>query len=263
MRTPTVFTLAVACVVTAGCKTVNGRVADPSCPPQSTLVFFDRSVSADVAGRVPELADSLASIVERRLRCPGSELWAFFLHQSTMGGALHEHIDIEFQESSAQDRNELDSRRFAARAAAELASLQNDARDTLAAFASRTHDDLRPDWTDVLGSLYVAQKYLPKRDGRGPVELYYFSDMHESMPGSRRDFDRVLPRDHEQARHWAQEDREVMERELLVTDSTLRGVSVHVFSTPWRGTGRPELVETYWREIFQHAGARSEDIHYY
>lgn len=243
-------------LLTAGCGSEENASEAPPKPTHHTLVFLDRSASAqgDASARAL-FADSLARIVRMHLRRPGDRVRAFLLNEKTRSKAYRLDLrnDVRpLQQKDFPDEQALENARYKKAVAEYMA----DATSQLQAFAAEA--DLPAEyarWTDLWGTLEVASEELPSpAAAQQPVarHLYYLSDMFESMPGDdRRNFDRQPPQDRSQAEAWATRDAERIRSLLTLSSPVLRNARVRVLQGTLATKPHAQDVKVYWQTLFQ------------
>lgn len=262
MRVPRWIGAAAAVAVAAGCGdgVKPAHSAGVCAQPSYAVVFFDRSISAAGRATAPGLRDSVAAL-PNLLACQGDEIHAFVLHGRTRGKAFRfdrsNPLRSESRGGAVIDRA-LDS--------LQAVSVRQQFYDEVARGLLRlSHDDTLEvvrAWTDLLGALEVASGQLAEAPDSARLEVYFFSDMHESMPRPRRDFDQHPPRSREEAELWAAQDTAVL-ADLNLRPDVLSRARVRVFSTPWRNTDAAPYVEVYWRKIFASVGVDPDSVYYH
>ena len=113
--------------------------------------------------------------------------------------------------------------------------------------------------TDMLGSLEVTSDELARVDSNSAVRIYYLGDMHESMPGDRRNFDAHRPATAEEAKQWADEDTAVL-GQMKIQRERFRNAHIRVLlGNLAHKPGMPE-VRAYWERLFQNAGFDPKNV---
>lgn len=233
-------------------------------PPsrQQTLVFVDYSISTGGHPRAESLyVDSLAHIVDRRLRHHGDRLSLYYVHEKTLSKAHRLSVrnevppleDKEFpdEQALARARHRRETEQF----------LRRTTRRLQEALRSPPLSSSVSEWTDLWGTVGVATTELSSQaDTR---TLYYLSDMYESMPGSgRRNFDRRPPRSRAQAERWARADVPRLDSLMRVETARLQDVRVRVLLGTLATKARAQAVKFYWRTFFQELGVPPRQIDY-
>lgn len=253
---------AVAFLAVPSCTVVSADT-QRSCEPVSALVFFDRSISTEANQAYPAIAEQVEQQIDPLLRCPEAEVRAFAVHAVTRGGALRvEAVDTFSALTRPAGLSQLEWAQDSARIQERRDSVVKATRESLLRLATTDTAVLQKNWTDLLGTLELARKFLSRASAGQRKAIYYFSDMHESMPAPRRDFDAHPPLNRDEAEQWAREDAELIRHDMLVSDTTLKGVKVYVFSSPWKYSQQAPYIEAYWRRIFELVGADRDSIEY-
>lgn len=257
-------TLQVALVVLATLITV-GAGCDGGTPPPlpgpstatTTLVFVDRSVSADATAETKALfADTLARVVDNSMKWKGDRISLYPVHERTLSkvGRVNVVNDVELpqRKSFVQDQ-ETELIRHRKETMRYLNTAAEDLQDRL---AQMTVDENFARWTNLWATLGVASEELPRDSSR--KQIYYFSDMFESMPGSeRRNFDRRPPQSREEAESWAQADAEELSKYMTLSPEALRGAKVRVIQGSMAAKDNAPYVKFYWLELFQEVGLQN------
>jgi hypothetical protein len=219
----------------------------PDCTPQRTIVFLDLSASASPDSAVVRaLRTQLPNVVEDALVCKGDRIDAFPLHAATRGKSIRARIENDLTPDTlylSNNRKRLTKARFAR----AMSSLRRTAVSQIAAMADSANRRLGRS-TDILGSLEVISEEVGDFDG--PVSVYYFSDMNESMSGAgRRDFDMRSPHSAQEAQSWALTDTAVL-KAMNVSHDRFRRVRVRVRQGSLANRSSAPNVNAYWRSMF-------------
>ena len=108
-------------------------------------------------------------------------------------------------------------------------------------------------WTNLWATIGVASEELPKDSSK--KQIYYFSDMFESMPGEeRRDFDTRPPGSRKEAEAWARNDAKELEKYMPLSPQALRGAEVRVIQGSLAAKDNAPYVKFYWLRLFQEIG---------
>ncbi len=256
---PTCTLLALLLLLGCGSESASSEEAPPS---THTLVFIDQSVST---GAHPEaralFLDSLAHIVDQRMRTAGDRISLFYVHEQTLSKA--HHVDIQ------NDIPPPDDKQFQAEQALAQAEHKKKTEQFITQTTRRLQEALRSapfsssfsEWTDLWGTLGVAGTTLSPNTDRHV--LYYFSDMFESMPGPhRRNFDRSPPRSRSQAEQWARTDAAALDSLMVLNRTRLQDTRVRVLLGTLATKDHAQSVKFYWRTLFQEVGIPRSHIDY-
>jgi len=234
----------------------------PSPPTTHTLVFVDHSVST---GDHPDarslFADSLARIVDQNMDTPGDRISLFFVHEKTLSKA--HQVDITNDVPPPVDPQFADEKALAqARHKRQTAQfLEKTTQRLRTALTSPPINTAFTDWTDLWGTLGVASTTLAPSADRHQV--YYFSDMFESMPGpDRRDFDRRPPQSRTQAERWARTDADALDALMVLRPARLQNAEVRVLLGTLATKAHAQTVKFYWLALFQELGLPRTQITY-
>jgi hypothetical protein len=227
-----------------------------------TLVFVDHSVST---GDHPDaralFADSLARIVDQHLRTAGDRLSLFFVHEKTLSKAHRVEVTNDIPPVGDQQFADEQALARARRKQKTQAFLQKTTERLQSALRSPPISPAHTDWTDLWGTLGVASTELSGDADRR--QLYYFSDMYESMPGpGRRNFDRTPPRSRSQAEQWARADADTLDALMVIRPERLRSARVRVLLGTLATKAGAQAVKFYWRTLFQELGIPPRRIDY-
>jgi len=222
------------------------------------VIFWDQSTSAMAnQSAAAVFADSLNNLVATALKCPGSRVAGFLVHARTRGKAhrVREGNTLKLPPTSGP-RNKVvrDSLRYEM----ELGKLIEQTREHLAALIQST--SLPPELaaqTDLLGTFEVLSEELADAPDHAVKQVYYFSDMYESMTGpGRRDFDRRPPRDFSEAEAWARADADYVRKNTSVVPSRFADVEVRVLTEGLGNRADADQVRRYWEVLFAELGFR-------
>jgi hypothetical protein len=254
--------LLVVALLAPGCGSEPSPSSSESPSRQETLVFVDYSVSTGSHPQAESLyVDSLAHIVDRRLRHHGDRLSLYYVHEKTLSKAHRLSVRNEVprlndkafpdEQALARARHKRKTEQF----------LRRTTRRLQAALRSPPLSSSVSGWTDLWGTVGVATTELTSpADTR---TLYYFSDMYESMPGSgRRNFDRHPPQSRAQAERWARTDVPRLDSLMRVEPARLRDVRVRVLLGTLATKPHAQAVKFYWRTFFQELGVPPRQIDY-
>jgi hypothetical protein len=252
-------TLALGAV---GCGTDSPSSDAPSPPRRQTLVFVDHSVSTGAHPQAESLyVDSLARIVDRRLRHPGDRLTLYYVHERTLSKAHRLHVRNEVPPREAKEFPDEQALARARHKRRTEQFLRRATRRLQEALRAPPPSSSFSQWTDLWGTVGVATTELSAR-ADAPT-LYYFSDMYESMPGpGRRNFDRRPPRSRAQAERWARTDVARLDSLMRVDRARLRTVRVRVLLGTLATKPHAQAVKFYWRAFFRALGVPPRHIDY-
>ncbi|WP_157621205.1 hypothetical protein [Salisaeta longa] len=258
-RMRTLICLAAMLFVAGACNgTPDPEHIDVSTPGvQQVLVFVDASASAGNVSTLPSVyRDSLRAVIKKRLTEPRDRISIFPVHAKTTSKVgrwdMRNTVRRPKWSSFAQDRR---SRKlmYESKVQSFLKRAQEQAvRHARALYTDRNFEQ----WTDLWGTLQViSEEAQPKK---GPVRVYYFSDMFESVPGAkRRNFERVPPTNKAQAQRWAARDAERIKQQLSLQPSVLRNVKVRVLPGPLAAKDHALAVKMYWMRLFEALGMQA------
>ena len=221
--------------------------------PRTTLIFYDRSASSKASTHTSALfTDSIQGLIRGALSGKGDAVRAFLVHAHTPGKAYRRDFENTLDPDTINKPAAVKASNKA-RYQADLQQLRSAAQDSLLAFLN--HTPIAPQHTlrtDLLGTLEVASEELP--DSAGPIRIYYFGDMHESMVGAgRRDFDARPPKTVAEAQAWADQDTAVIQQMGLVP-SKFKDAELRVLRGDLANQASAPQVKAYWLRLFKNAG---------
>ena len=255
--------IALLSAVFAACTDTEASTGMCKRPPQATLVFLDQSASAHLDAHTKSLfSDSLLSIANHALECPGDGLHAFVAHQQTTSKAYRQDVvhQLPLPDSKGKPKGKAAAERMQYQA--KLKKLRADAASKLTGLFGSKVQPAFAHRTDLIGTLQVASDELAKVPAGTTSRLYYFSDMNESMVGSgRRDFDKRPPTSKAEAQAWADADRATL-KQLSLDPSRLNNAEVRVLMGTLATKPHASDVRFYWERLFQHAGLDPARVRY-
>jgi len=233
--------------------------------PFYTLIFYDQSASTkNYASAQKMFADSLETVINRRLTCKGDLLQLFLVHEKTRGRAYWKDAPCPVE---PVDLTTLPRRRK------NMAKIQYDS--AIQAFRAETNTTLKTfmddspiapglaGHTDLLGTLEVINEMLKRAPKDMQVTIYYLSDMFESMNGAgRRDFDRRPPTSRTEAEAWAKKDVALVRAGMDVDESRFRNVQIRVLLGELTNKNHALEVQHYWQQVFALIGFQPQNIRY-
>jgi hypothetical protein len=254
--------LVALALLATGCGSGSSPSSSESPSRRQTLVFVDYSISTGGHPQAESLyVDSLARIVDRRLRHPGDRLSLYYVHEKTLSKA--HRLDVRNEVPPLKDK-EFPDEQALARARHKRKTeqfLHRTTRRLQKALQSPPPSPSVSEWTDLWGTVGVATTELSPRADTHTV--YYFSDMYESMPGAgRRNFDRRPPQSRAQAERWARADVPRLDSLMRVETTRLRNVRVRVLLGTLATKPRAQAVKFYWRTFFRELGVPPRQIDY-
>lgn len=252
-RRRAVSVLPVALLLTAARCVEDAPIACARAPMQ-TLLFVDQSASSVVDAATRKMYDdTVAAVLGTSLGCKGDAVHGFLVHANTRGKVGRQDVvnvlsppDVDGKPKLARLKAE---NQFEARSAAFMKTAQSRVPsifDTPIEPALRRH-------TDMLGTLEVISDELADAENSSTVRIYFLGDMHESMPGNRRNFDARRPATVQEAEQWADEDMAILSQMKINRDrfknAQIRVLLGNLADKP----GMPE-VRRYWEKLFENAG---------
>ena len=250
------FLVLTACIpgLLAGCDDApDPEKIDVGTDPavDQTLVFVDASASAKASDyTVGVFEDSLRQLVQDRLDEPRDRLSIFPVHQETTSKVgrwdTTNTVDIPDWSQFEQDRTSREIR-FRQQINQLVESSSKEAVRHLNAL--RTGERFK-NWTDLWGTIQVVSEEADTSARQ--VQVYYFSDMFESMSGEgRRNFDRRPPTSRQEAETWATEDVKTIRSRLKVRPEALQNVNIRVLPGGLATKEHADAVKYYWEQLFQ------------
>ncbi|GAB3176764.1 hypothetical protein [Telluribacter humicola] len=235
-----------------GGETDQTQTAVPDAPTH-TLVFLDKTQSVNVNKDFvnEKYRQALAEIVEQNMRNKGDKLEVYFIHENT-SKARALSLTVRAEKENMESANATD--REAIETSFNMA-LQREKgiylRQALAKLNQQNGGGSNQ-WTDIWASLPIIAKAA---EGGANVQVYYFSDMIESVRGTgRRDFHTTPPASDAQAEEWAKED--VKQLEQYAIGSPLVTVISPFEPTASTRENNPHVTH-YWQTLFQELGGVS------
>jgi hypothetical protein len=249
---PFFFLLALLSACSSSDSTQTTGESTPASPRKATVVFLDKSLSVNQnqAFVTAKYQRILREVIQENIQRKGDRLEVYFVHENTAKAKALELVsqsELEDQESAnATDRE-------AAQTAYELAIQKERARFQQQALAQleAPNPSKSNQYTDLRASLGA----LNELAGEGyAVQVYYFSDMVESMPGSdRRDFHTTPPASEQQADEWARTDAAALRDELPNLSSVVVRLVLPFEPTSSTVRNNP-TVTRYWNTLFRELG---------
>mgnify|MGYP006424709057 CR=1 FL=1 len=219
-----------------------------------TLVFVDASESARISDYTQQVfRDSLRGIVKADLDEPGDRLALYPVHEETTSkvGQWSVKNDIPVPEWSQFETDRNSARiEFNGRLNRFVENTGNASVKTLRKVLT---NERFTQWTDLWGTLQVISEEVDTSATR--AEVYYFSDMFESMPGQkRRNFDRVPPSSKTEAEKWAAQDAKALRNLIKVRLPVLKEIHVRVLPGGLATKDHADAVKYYWERLFRELG---------
>lgn len=223
-------------------------------PDQHTIMFIDQSASSVANPATTAMfRDTLADVLATRLQCQGDAVHGFLVHQNTRGKSDRVQVVNTVPPADTLDKPQIDATRERTRFNKEMQAFRAEGETRLGALLSAEVDPRFKRHTDLIGALEVVSDQLAQADSGSRARVYFLGDMHESMPSSRRDFDRRPPASRAEAEAWADADTAVL-KGMNVVRERLANVEVRVLLGDLANKpGAPE-VRSYWERLFANAG---------
>ncbi len=231
-------------------------------PDQRTIVFYDQSASSRVdAPTAAMFKDSLAAIATNALPCQNDALHAFVVHGHTR--AKLNRIDVVNPVLPPDTLNGTTVSKALAVSEYEksIRPFRDTSRDQLLRVTGMAVEPKFRRNTDLLGTLEVISDEVGKGDPASPVRIYFFSDMRESMPAPRRDFDSRPPKDRAEAEIWADADTAVFSQ-MSLDRTRFQKAEVRVLMGNLAAKPNAEAVRFYWERLFRNAGFDSTRVRF-
>lgn len=218
--------------------------------PTYTLIFLDktRSVNVNKAFVGQKYQQAITDIIEQNIQHKGDRLDVYFIHENTSKArALNLTVRSEMEDVSAAsptDREAAETE-FSLLLNREKAQIRQRVLQQLVAQNTGASNQE----TDIWASLPVIAK---ANETGATVNVYYLSDMIESVKGSgRRDFQVKAPKDNAQADEWAKADAEQLKRYTLGSpDITM----ILPFEPNASVKENNPAVTQYWQTLFSELG---------
>lgn len=219
-----------------------------------TLVFYDQSASSVLDSATASLfRDTIVSLVETSATCPGDAVRGFLVHANTRGKVDRVDVlnSVALPVLAGQPR--IDQALAQQQYDKDLTELRRDGQAKLVGLTQASVDARFRRHTDMLGALEVISEEVGRGASAGQVRVYFFSDMHESMPGPRRDFDRRPPQSRAEAEAWADEDSTILS-EMKIDTARFSQVDIRVMLGNLANRPNARNVQFYWERVFQNVG---------
>lgn len=227
----------------------------PASKPKNTLVFLDKSLSVneDAAYVEKKYTKVLTDLVQKDINGAGDKIEVWLIHENTAKGKaleLTSRTALEATEGMSQTDVEAAQTNYDFSLQKERLNFTKQILSQLA-----TPNESRSNkQTDIQASLQAIGTVASKGE---PVEVYYFSDMVESMSQkSRRDFHHTPPKTTAQADEWAKADALGLKSQY----PNLTGVAVHMV-LPFEPTTSSKInnpnITQYWKTFFTELGVKS------
>lgn len=234
-------------------ETVSGGCDRPS---RQTIVFYDQSASsvADSATRAM-FRDTILGLIEHGLACKGDAVHGFLVHAETRSKVGRVDMLNTVDPADTLDVPSIEKAKEKTRYRQEMKELRDSAERVLPSLLAASVPPEFRSHTDLLGTLEVIRDEVSRADSGSTIRVVYLSDMHESMPAPRRDFDVHPPATSAEAQAWADADTTVL-REMAIDRARLGQVEVRVLlGNLALRPGAPEI-RRYWERLFANAGIR-------
>ncbi|GAB3797918.1 hypothetical protein GCM10028819_17910 [Spirosoma humi] len=219
--------------------------------PVYTLIFLDktRSVNVNNAFVARKYQQALSEIIDQNIRQKGDKLEIYFIHENTSKArALTITARTEMEDvsaASATDREAAETE-FDLSLSREKAQIRQRVFQQLGAQNAGASNQE----TDIWASLPVIAK---ANESGATVNVYYLSDMIESVKGStRRDFQVKPPKDNAQADEWAKADAEQLKRYTIGSPTI---TMILPFEPNASVKQNNPAVTQYWQTLFSDLGA--------
>ena len=221
--------------------------------PTYTLIFLDktRSVNVDESFVRQKYQQALTTIVEENIRRKGDRLAIYFIHENTAKArALNLTTRTEMEDVSAAsptDREAAETE-FSLALNREKATMRQRVLQQLVAQNTGSSNQQ----TDIWASLPVIEK--ASKTG-ATVNVYYLSDMVESVKGAnRRDFHVRPPQNTTQADEWAKADAKQLKRYTLGSPNI---TMILPFEPNAPVNENNPTVTQYWQTLFTELGVET------
>lgn len=233
------------------CSGSSDKTKPPTNEPIYTLIFIDktRSVNVNKAFIAQKYQQALTDIIEQNIRQKGDKLDVYFIHENTSKArALNVTVRTEMEDVSAASPTD----REAAETGFSLSLTREKAQIRQRVFQQLVtqNSGVSSQETDIWASLPVIAK---ANESGAVVEVYYLSDMIESVKGAgRRDFQVKSPKDNAQAEEWAKADTEQLKRYAIGSPAIKM---ILPFEPNASVKENNPTVTHYWQTLFAELGA--------
>lgn len=228
----------------------------PACPwpSQQTIVFVDQSASSEEDSTTQRIfRETMGELLDSGLRCKGDAVRGFLVHEMTRGKVGRVEIVNPVDPPNTLNVPAITRAKEMSKHRQQMDSLRGEGAARLTGLLTTNVDPEFRDHTDLLGTLEVISDELGKAGPADSVRVIYLSDMRESMPAPRRNFDRVRPASAPEAETWADADVAFL-RGMSVDTTRFRHVEVRVLlGNLANNEGLPEI-RRYWERLFRNAG---------
>ncbi len=236
------------------CVTKNNEVVFQVPDKTHTLIFIDKTASVDVS--TPFVAEKFKKIlndaIQSNINIKGDKFDVYFIHENTSKGQFFGYT-CKAKNPEIEGVNTNDAKL----AIHDYESKINKERSKVFRMASNALMNKNTSTsnleTNILASIPVIAQVQAGEAER--VQVYYLSDMIESVKNGR-DFQKKAPKDEEEAKNWAIQDFEKINR----TQIELSKVSVSMI-LPFDATASSKInnptISIYWKTLFEKLGVSS------
>jgi hypothetical protein len=251
------------------CQSETTEYKEPDGPTNVTILFLDKSssIKSTVSGESIELTlseqlQSLRSVIRERLAKTNDRFIGYFLHENTLGASsfVNQTIEAEFPKLKG-----LGGQTVKNLVAEYEQQINRQAglvwRDVQEAYSEENQYGSRK-YTDVWGSIELISRMANNASTGTDIEVYFLSDMVESMQGDgRRDLHRTPIRDKAEAERFARADAAWIQANQSVDPASLAAVKITVrFPEATLESGDQEFIRYYWEALFQELGVNQVDF---
>ncbi len=225
--------------------------------PIQSIIFIDKSTSVlnDPEYVTRKYAKALQEVVNNNIRTKGDRMDIYYIHENTskaqaFSGVCKAAILEDTIHASPNDKEAIKND-FELALRKEKSDFLNQALTQL----TRQNETATNQQTDIWASFEVVDRIA---EPNAEIEVYYLSDMVESMPGAnRRDFHSTPPKSREQAEGWATADAATIKK--MIKPELAKRLSIY-FILPFKPTSSTKEnnpnVTYYWEKIFGLVGVQ-------
>ena len=245
-----------------GCqKGQNSSSEDENEKPKGTIIFVD--ATAIRASSKDETVESdfrkqINKVVDNRLNDYGSWIKVYPIRKQTE--VKFPQMEIKNNIKPVEGREyETDKTIAEAKTAREMNSFVRKAKKNISTFLKKVKEiseELEGPKSDIFGSVEVI-----RQEAQQNTRIYYFSDMYQASPESKRFFESTPPSSQEEALKWANKDAQIVKK-TQSENNVFEDLEVQIFTSA-SGTRSSSLkVIQYWRALFKELGVKRNNIEY-
>ncbi len=226
--------------------------------PIQSIIFIDKSTSvlSDPEYVTRKYSKALQSVVNNNIRTKGDRMDIYYIHENTSKAQAYSDVCkaavLEDTVNASPNDKEAIKNDFELALRKEKSDFLNQALAQLL----KQNETATNQQTDIWASLEVIDRIA---ESNAEIDVYYLSDMVESMPGEkRRDFHEAPPQSREQAEEWAKADAATLQK--MIKPELAGRVNIN-FVLPFKPTSSTKEnnpnVTYYWEKVFELVGVKN------